>query len=172
MNKKIFKKVFIITLIFLVFLSGVIADKIFLSKFNIQTPFKQSNLNKAKNLKELILNEKEPDNSFNQASEIKSGYQTKGSLNTSRDVDFYYFTVEKPSDVRFEFKNVPIEYQVFIYDANKNLIASSNRSGFIASVSLIKITKPGKYFLKVLSSVNSNSVIPYTLTMTILPIIQ
>jgi len=110
------------------------------------------------------------DSSFNQAIELKSGYEAQSNFFIGNDSDFYFFQVNEPSNVRISFKDIPNEYSMDVYDANKKLVASSLRMGFTASAGLIKILKSGKYYIKVSTNKPLSSKLPYSINVTVLPI--
>lgn len=115
--------------------------------------------------------EKEPDDSFQKANMLTPGYKTQGSFTTAQDVDMYVFDLNLPSNVQIALENTPQEYNLFVYDSNRFLVASSERAGFFQSTSVLSLEKPGKYYIKLVgkSQGQNNGTNPYTITLTIIP---
>lgn len=110
------------------------------------------------------------DNSFSQAIEVKSGYEVQSNLFSGNNSDYYYFQVDEPSDVRISYKDLPYSYSTYIYSPDKKVIASTQRTGFIASAGVLKIATPGKYYIQIATDKPSKKKFPYSVTVTILPI--
>lgn len=108
----------------------------------------QPNIKLPKKASEFIKVEKEPNNTFDQASPLQPGYEMQGSFSTDNDVDIYSFHIDSPSRIQINLKNLPREYNMFVYDQNKQIIASSIRTGFDEGHSIIKIPSPGIYYIK------------------------
>lgn len=122
----------------------------------------------------VITVEKEPNDTFDKATLLTPGYATQGKFDTSTDIDMYYFNLENPANVQITLQNLPKEYNVFIYDANKLLIASSLRAGFSESSSVLPLSAPGKYYVKLVTKdkLTINSSNPYTILLSILPFVE
>lgn len=114
--------------------------------------------------------EKEPDDSFQRANTLIPGYKTQGSFTTAQDVDMYVFNVNLPSNVQIALENTPQEYNLFVYDSNRFLVASSERAGFFQSTSVLSLDNAGKYYIKLVGKAQENNgANPYTITLTIIP---
>ncbi len=114
--------------------------------------------------------ELEPNDSPDQATPIPFGVPVKGTLNTGKDVDFFKVTIDAPSRIRISMTKLPQEYQLYIYNPNKQLIATSQRKGFLDTISTFSAPDKGIYLIKIFTSYNETATLPYGITTTLLPL--
>lgn len=162
--------IFILAGLIFVFILGAGTGIFFVQSKSSKTPLPAVGSSLISHVIHLTDKQNQANDSFNSAIEVKSGYETQSSLLSGSDVDYYFFQVIEPSNVRISFKDLPNEYSTYVYNSNRKIIASSVRSGFTASAGLIKIANPGKYYIQVYSNKNSAGKLPYSITVTILPI--
>lgn len=116
--------------------------------------------------------ENEPDNSFEQAVSLPLGIDIQGSVNSPGDVDFYSFPVELPARVRFTLTNLPSEYQLIVYNPRRQMIGSSDRTGFLDTISTIQVQETGKYYVQITGKKTNINTLPYTIRVSILPFFE
>jgi outer membrane protein assembly factor BamB len=93
-----------------------------------------------------------------------------GYIWKSGDVDFYSFPVtQAPSTIKLELKDIPsgTNYDLYLYDTNKNLVSSSTNSGNSPEAITYSTTVPGTYYIKVDSSYGYSPTKPYSLYIKI-----
>ncbi len=118
------------------------------------------------------LSESEPNDSVDKATLITSGATVQGTLETGNDVDFFKITVDGPSRIQTSLSRLPQQYQLYIYGPTKQLIAASQRQGFLDTTSTFAAPDKGTYYLKIFTSYATTASLPYTLTVTVLPAAQ
>ncbi len=116
------------------------------------------------------LSEVEPNDSPDQATPIVFGVPIKGTLNTGKDVDFFKVTIDAPSRIRISMTKLPQEYQLYIYNPNKQLIAASQRRGFSDTTSTFSAPDKGIYLVKIFTNYTETAILPYSVIMTLLPL--
>lgn len=115
------------------------------------------------------LSENEPNDSPEKATPITSGATVQGKLETGQDVDFFKIAVDGPSRIQTSLSRLPQQYQLYVYGPNKQLLASSQRQGFLDTTSTLLAPDKGTYYVKVFTNYGITVALPYTLTVTILP---
>ncbi len=121
------------------------------------------------NLSPQSLSEVEPNDSPDRATPITFGVSVAGTLNTGKDVDFFKVTIDAPSRIRITITKLPKEYQLYIYNPNKQLIAVSQRKGFLDTTSTFAAADKGTYFIKIFTNYSDATILPYAITATLLP---
>ena len=116
-----------------------------------------------------IISKTERNNTVEQATPLVPGYETQATLVSEDDVDFYNFTLDNAARVKIDLRNLPEKFDLYLYDQNHKLIASSFRYGIDEAVTLITLPSTGKYYIKVGSSYKSGANFPYTIRLSILP---
>ncbi len=116
------------------------------------------------------LSEAEPNDSPDQATPLPFGVPVKGTLNTGKDVDFFKVTIEAPSRIRIAMTKLPQEYQLYIYNPTKQLIAASQRRGFLDTTSTFAAVDKGTYFIKIFTNYGETATFSYNITTTLLPL--
>lgn len=117
-----------------------------------------------------VSTEKEPNDSFDQATTIHPGIETLGSLSSGQDTDYYVFSVTEASKVKLSSNNLPKKYDITIYDQDKNQIATVSRYGFLESSSSFLTPSQGKYYIKISTDYTDKNDSPYTITLSISPL--
>lgn len=118
------------------------------------------------------LSENEPNDSPDTATLLQWDTVTQGSLSTGKDVDFFKFNVDVPANIHIVLTKLPQEYQLYVYNPSKQLIAASQRHGFLdSSATLVAATK-GTYYIKIFTSYSGTASLPYTITISPLPLTQ
>lgn len=117
-----------------------------------------------------LIDTKTSGTSFDNAIPLKLGYETDGTLKTGRNIDTYYFQLDTTANVRTSLTNLPHEYNTFIYDGNKKLIASSLRSGYLDSSATIGGLHAGKYYIQIVTNYGEPVDYPYTIRVDIIPV--
>jgi len=84
-------------------------------------------------------------------------------------VDFFKVTIDAPSRIRITITKLPKEYQLYIYNPNKQLIAVSQRKGFLDTTSTFAAADKGTYFIKIFTNYSDATILPYAITATLLP---
>ncbi|QQZ10018.1 pre-peptidase C-terminal domain-containing protein [Heyndrickxia vini] len=96
--------------------------------------------------------ESEPNDTLEYANELMNGTYKYGKISSDTDVDWYGINVLEEGDIRATLEELPLDYELQLYDQNGNEITSSTRSGTNSEVINFIAREPGKYFLKVVGS--------------------
>jgi hypothetical protein len=112
-----------------------------------------------------IPNSYEPNNTSAQAFGIMYNTEYSSVINTSSDVDIFKYTAPSTGIDRLTL-SMPTDknYDVFIYDANMNFVASGQSSGSgISEDTIYRTTASAVYYIKIVGFNGAYSNNPYTL---------
>ncbi len=105
----------------------------------------------------------EPNNNFNQATDLPDFYLeqnffTTDSLSFGDSEDYYrFYTLYGPSNLYAVLNGLAADADLYIYDQNQNLIASSTASGNVSETIDVTLNGFQYYYVKVLNYIASNT---------------
>ena len=91
----------------------------------------------------------EPNNSFDTAYPIDCNITYSAGIDSRVDVDYYKFTITKVSNIIITLQNLPKNYDLVLYDSDKNYIASSTRKGKLDEFIVLDNLEAGTYYVYV-----------------------
>ena len=91
----------------------------------------------------------EPNNSFDTAYPIDCNITYSAGIDSRVDVDYYKFTITKVSNIIITLQNLPKNYDLILYDSDKNYIASSTRKGKLDEFIVLDNLEAGTYYVYV-----------------------
>lgn len=115
------------------------------------------------------LSETEPNDSPDRATPLSPGTPVLGTLNTGKDIDFYKVVIDAPARIRVNLSRLPQEYQLYVYNPNKQVIGVSQRRGFLDTSSTFSAPEKGTYYLKIFTNYQEAASLPYMITAMVLP---
>jgi len=89
----------------------------------------------------------EPNNSLENGYPITSGTAYSATISTVVDNDWYKFKTSESGEIRVTLSNLPADYELYLYDSSKKLIASSKASGTSAETITLSDRKQGTYYV-------------------------
>ena len=140
---------------------GVALGSLVTYKFFPQSPFPASVLGAS-----TLQREKEPNDTFTNATPIIFGKEMDGSFGSPGDIDTYTFQTTDAARIRIELQNVPQDYTMNIFDGDNHRIATSSRTGFDDSTSTFTVPAAGNYYIQFRQSGTSFFQSPYTMTVS------
>ena len=111
----------------------------------------------------------EPNNEFQAACVLPTGWDVTGTIEKADDVDAYRFVVlDFDAVARVDLFDLPAAYDAHIADWRGDVIASSSPSGGQSEMAQVALTMPGVYYVFVRSKAGAfNATQPYHLTATV-----
>ena len=91
----------------------------------------------------------EPNNSFDTAYPIDCNITYSAGIDSRVDVDYYKFTITKVSNIIITLQNLPKNYDLALYDSDKNYIASSTSKGKSNESITLNNLEAGTYYVYV-----------------------
>ena len=91
----------------------------------------------------------EPNNSFDTAYPIDCNITYSAGIDSRVDVDYYKFTITKVSNIIITLQNLPKNYDLVLYDSDKNYISSSTRKGKLDEFIVLDNLEAGTYYVYV-----------------------
>ena len=111
----------------------------------------------------------EPDNSMEQAKEIRSGENQRRSIFPAGDVDWAKFTLTERSEVVIETSGPSGDTVIYLYDSDGNLIAEDDDSGDAYWSRIEETLDPGTYYIKVVEYGENDEIPEYHLKLSVTP---
>ena len=109
----------------------------------------------------------EPDDSMQQAKEIKPGEEQRRSISPPGDVDWVKFILTEPSTVVIETSGPSGDTVLYLYDSSGNRIAYDDDGGPNYWSRIEKDLDPGIYYVKVTEYGENDKISEYFLKLTI-----
>ncbi|WP_405079957.1 Kelch repeat-containing protein [Paenibacillus chitinolyticus] len=111
----------------------------------------------------MLPNTYEPNDTFEQAYLVNSNQSYASTIGSASDVDFFKYKAKTTGVDRLQL-NVPDKqnYDVYIYDAGKKLIAAGIREGNTAENVLYEVSEGSEYYFKIVSANNGADTASYS----------
>lgn len=99
----------------------------------------------------------EPNNSTSEAyGPLTTGQQYESYISTSSDQDYYHFTTESTGQINVTLKNLPGDYDLYLYNQSGTKVGQSENSS-TNNESISYNGSAGKYYVKVIGYNGANS---------------
>ena len=93
-------------------------------------------------------------NGFTTAVQITFNTAVKGTIGNFGDVDYYKISVTTADTIHLTLTNLPLDYNLFLYDNSRALLKSSKKTG-TTNESIKQYCVPGIYYIKVMGVTDS-----------------
>ncbi|MEI5909028.1 M4 family metallopeptidase [Bacillus spongiae] len=104
--------------------------------------------------------------SFETAYELPIDQPYKTTIASASDEDFYRFEAEVPGEIKVNLTDVPTNYDIYLYDQNKQLVGKSEEVGTTDESIVYDALVAGTYYVKVVGKNGVSSTSPYSITAT------
>ncbi|QDP39036.1 M4 family metallopeptidase [Radiobacillus deserti] len=109
----------------------------------------------------------EPNDTTNNAHAIESGENYNSYISSGSDVDYYTFTSSETGTIQASLKNLPGDYDLYLYDSSGTLLAQSENGNTNSESISYSSTAGGTFFLKVVGYNGASSTsVAYQLSAT------
>lgn len=111
---------------------------------NVSTQFTTTNIAPA------CVSAYEPNESTTSAAVIPVNTNISAAISTATDIDYYKFSFTGPSNLSILLSNLPLNYNLYLYNSSGSLLASSANTGTANETINYNNAASGSYFIKVI----------------------
>ncbi|MGM7681586.1 M4 family metallopeptidase [Cytobacillus sp. Hm23] len=103
---------------------------------------------------------------FGASYQLDPGETYSTTISSGTDIDYYRLNVEQAGQITVNLTNVPVDYDLYLYDSNGQILKKSVEAETSDESIVYSSSTPGTFYVEVVGWNGANSINPYSITAT------